>query len=953
MQLPEINEQLLHDLKQVFKAHQIKSDDIYRQVYSRDASYFNLPPQLVVRPESADEVVTLVKLLNKHKQHVTFRTGGTSLSGQAVGNGVICDLRTAWKNIEVREKGEKVWFEPGLTCQQVNKLLAHYGKRLGPDPASHRAAMMGGILANNSSGMQAGTKYNSYHMLTSIEFIMVNGNQYDTSKPEDRKRFEENERELCNGLIEIRQEIMTNPNIRERIISKYKIKNVTGYGMNAFIDYEHPFDIFAHLLIGSEGTLAFIVSAEQKTLPLYSFYSSSMLYFKDTVSAAAAVPMIAESPALSVEMMDFGSLQSVVGTPIGIPELSTIPTNSTALLIDYGSNSQEELRDLTDKYLGQFKGTSGLFQMDPFTTTVEQRERFWKIRDGIFPCVAGVRNLGDTVILEDVVSPVDNLYKLVDGIQNLYKKYDYKGAIFGHARDGDLHPLITSGMQDKTHVKHFGDFMEEFISLVLSLDGSLKGEHGTGRAVAPFVEREWGPEIYAMMKKLKSLADPQNLLNPDVMICDDPNAHLENVKAMTPIGSEYHDHKVDMCIECGFCEHVCPSRYFTLTPRQRIQSLRIIQSMDGGEDKTSLEKEYKFEGMDTCAADGMCQTVCPMGINTGDLTDKLREISITPKMSEQLYHAANNSEKTEKHLKEALNFAVDVEHIFTSKPIEWALAVAHGISDATPHWSKNFPKAPKFKPQQVDNPAFIYFPACVTRIFGGTNEKKDDMMTVILRIAKKAGVAVELPEDTQGLCCSQIWQHKGEMQGAKVMANKVIDHFWLWSKEGNIPIVCDTTSCTHTLINKLCDSNDTDTDNLLSDENIAKYKKIKILDITEWINDILLPKLNVTHKKGKILIHPTCACAQMGLNDKMISIAQHCAETVVLPENWGCCGASGDRGFIFPALGESGTRDERNELKGEIFDGCYSLARTCEINLEDHTSYPFESIAYLVDETTN
>lgn len=941
----------LQDLSTIFDREQIKSSDLYREVYGRDASYFNIKPQVVLRPHSVEQVVQLIRLLPKHGQHLTFRSGGTSLSGQAVGDGVICDLRTAWNQMEVREKGEKVWFEPGLTCHQVNKILAAHQRKLGPDPASHMAARMGGILANNSSGMQAGTTYNSYRMITSLQFVMANGNRYDSSKAEDHARFEQTERELCHGLMEIRAEILANDTIRNRIIQKYKIKNVTGYGMNSFVDYDNPMDIFIHLLIGSEGTLAFIASAEQNTLPLLNYYSSSILYFKDARLAAAAVPMLSQTEALAVEMMDYASLQSIIGKPNTPPEVPTMSDGTTALLIDFGADSQEELRHIIGTRIDSFKSLDGLHLMDNFTTTVAERERLWYVRDAIFPCVAGARPIGDNVILEDVVAPVDNLYKLVGGLQDLFGKHGYRGSIFGHARDGDLHPLITSGIADKDAVEHFGGFMEEFVGLVLDLNGSLKGEHGTGRAVAPFVEREWGSEIYAMMKRVKQLADPQNILNPGVLISDNPNTHLEHIKEMTPINDHFHVHNLDSCIECGLCEPVCPSRNVTLTPRQRIQAQRVMRAKVNNHlssEADLLEKEYIYEGRDTCAADGMCKTVCPMEINTGELTDVIRAQQLGKSFGSVLTAAARHFKGTEKIIKETLTLAVDAEHVISPKPFEWTMALGHALSDQVPHWSRNFPKAPRFEARFTENPDIIYFPACVTRIFGSSGEGKANMMQVILRIADRAGIAISLPEEAQGLCCSQIWEHKGDIEGQKIMANKVVEHFWQWSDEGRIPIMCDTTSCTHTLLTSLAAD---ERQSVLTPENLEKYKRLKIVDVTQWLLHDVLTRIEPQHKKGRVLLHPTCACDQMGLTPSMQSIAERCATEVIIPVAWGCCGASGDRGFIFPELGQSAMRDEIAETQGQHFDGCYSLARTCEINMEDHSSYPYESIVYLVDET--
>ena len=945
MELTTLNEALVDDLNKIFRKHQIKSDELQREIFSRDASYFNLSPQVVVQPESVDQVIDLIKLLPKHNQHVTFRSGGTSLSGQSVGDGIICDLRTAWKGFEIRDRGQRIWFEPGLTCQQVNQILESYKYRLGPDPASHRAAMMGGILANNSSGMQAGTRFNSYQMITAIEFVLANGHHYVSDNINDRKRFEQDEKEICRGLMEIRNKIINNSEIKQRIVEKYKIKNVTGYGMNSFVDYDNPMDILAHLLIGSEGTLAFIVSAEQNTLPLYNYYTSSMFYFKDVTLAAAAVPSLASTPALSVEMMDFASLQSVVGNPMALPELAGLPLNSTALLVDFGANTQEELNDIIGSNSDMIKKLDGMFMMDPFTRTVEDRAKFWKIRDGIFPCVAGARIPGDTVILEDVVAPVDHLYDLVSGIQNLFGKYNYKGSIFGHARDGDLHPLVTSGMQDAQHIEHFGNFMEEFVSLVLSLNGSLKGEHGTGRAVAPFVEREWGPEIYALMRDVKTLLDPENRLNPDVIISSNPRSHLENVKEMTLFGEDFHYQKADKCIECGFCEHVCPSRYLSFTPRHRIQARRVIKATKGTPLSAKLEKEYVYPGRDTCAADGMCRELCPMQINVADLTDEIRFQTLPDAMRSTLTRAANDFKGTEKLITNTLKLAIDSSHYITSRPLEWALSLAHDFTGQVPHWSDNFTKPPRFKPITAQNPEYIYFPACVTRIFGPKDPKSESLMDIMILLARKAGICMTLPEDAQGLCCSQIWQHKGDFEGERIMANKVIEHFWIWSAGGKIPIICDTTSCTHTMVNHLINE---EGDTKLTAENVDHYKQIKIIDVTEWLCDVVLPKLTIKNKKERVLLHPTCACEEMGLTPKMKKVAEACANKVVIPEYWGCCGASGDRSFLYPELGETATKYERIELAGQQFDGRYSLARTCEINLENNLSHPFEPLAFLV-----
>lgn len=923
-------------LRALLGADKVLSTDLWREIYARDASYFDIRPVCVARPSTAGEVRLVMDTARRYGLGVTFRTGGTSLSGQTVGSGIICELRTQWRDYEVRDGGRRIWFQPGLTARQVNEILKPHHHRIGPDPASSQAAMMGGILSNNSSGMTAGVRYNSYHTLHSIEFMLTNGHRYDTASAADRRRFAEEEKELCRGLLDIRNEILADPEMLHRIKEKYRIKNVTGYAMNSFVDYSDPLDIFAHVLIGSEGTLAYIISAELDTLPLYETYTSTLLYFPDVTSAAASAAWLGETGALAVEMMDYASLRSTQGLA---PDM---PAGTTAMLIDYGAGNPEELAEKIATLTPEIRKVKKLIHLDPFTTTVAERARLWQIRDGVFPCVAGVRKPGATVILEDVAAPVERLDSLVEGVQRLFATHGYDGAIFGHARDGNIHPLVTTLIDSEKEISRFRNFMEEFVSHVLSLNGSLKGEHGTGRAIAPFVAREWGDDIYALMCRLKKLADPGGILNPGVIINSDPEAFIKPLKSMDLFGEDLGYRLADKCIECGYCEHVCPSRDITLTPRQRLQARRIIARASG----KGLEKEYAYIGADTCCSDGSCQLPCPMGINTGVVTDAVRERSNPGILDKALTVCASRYGAAETAIRGVLKVAVATEKVISPYPLIWASDFLHRLYRQTPHWSKHFPMPAKVHYRELSDPDIIYFPACVTRIFGASSLGKDDQITVMLRIADRAGIRMAVPRAVHGLCCSQIWEHKGDPEGQKITANKTVEEFYAMTDGGRIPIVCDTTSCTHTLLELGKNGN------LFTEENKKKYAALKIKDITLWLRDDALPRLKVSRKKHSVLLHPTCASRIMGVGEAMADVARACAEEVTVPRSGYCCGAAGDRGFIFPEVARSAVRDERREIEGRTFDGCYSLARTCEISMADTMNRPYESIVYLVDETT-
>lgn len=929
---------LSRQLREFLSKKQILDSELWREIYARDASYFDLKPQCIVRPTTIEQVRGILAIARKNGIGVTFRTGGTSLSGQSVNTGIICELRTEWKRSEVRDNGKKIWFEPGLTARQVNNILKPHHHHIGPDPASSSAAMMGGILSNNSSGMTAGVAYNSYHTLSSMEFMLANGHTYNSASPADRKRFAGEERDLCAGLMQIRADILANDSIRNKIITKYKIKNVTGYAMNAFVDYDDPIDIFSHAIIGSEGTLAYIISGELNTLPNHSVYSSAMLYFSDVTKAAATAATLGASEAIAVEMMDYASLRSSQGLS------NDMPLGTTAMLIDFGASSPEEMAEKISSMKSVIARLQGLIHYDDFTRTVAQRAALWRIRDGVFPCVAGVRDPGATVILEDVAAPVEQLDLLVEGVQQLFHAHGYDGAIFGHARDGNIHPLVTSKMDSQKSVDNFKRFMDGFVDHVLSLNGSLKGEHGTGRAIAPFVEKEWGPEIYALMRRLKKLADPQGILNPGVIINEDPEAFIKPMKSLDIFGKQLGYPEADKCMECGYCEHVCPSRDITLTPRQRLQARRIIARTGSKQ----LSKEYAYIGNDTCCADGSCQMPCPMKINTGTVTDAVRVTDNSSIFDKALSASADHYGAVEKVIRGALKAAVATEKVITPYPLIWGADFLHKLYRQVPHWSKNFPMPARIRWQETDGiPDFIYFPACVTRIFGASNFGKDDMITVMLRLAERSGYKMALPKDMHGQCCSQIWEHKGDPEGQRIVANKAVETFYRVSLEGQIPIVCDTTSCTHTLLSL------GHKEGLFTEENKKKYEALKIVDITTWLKESIMPRLKVTKPKNRVLLHPTCASRLTGGDAVMAEVAAMCAKYVDVPDNAYCCGAAGDRGFIFPEVAKSATKYEKKETEGKEYDGCYSLARTCEISMTGTIDRPYESLLYLVDETTS
>ena len=582
--------------------------------------------------------------------------------------------------------------------------------------------------------------------------------------------------------------------------------------------------------------------------------------------------------------------------------------------------------------------------MSDFSTTPESHTRLWRVREDLFGIVGGARAPGTTVLLEDMAVPLDEFAKLLTGLERLFARHGYtgpgQGVQFGHASAGNAHFVLTADFTRQEEIDRFIAFTEDSVALVADeLSGSLKAEHGTGRAMAPFVSHEWGDKAYSLMKRIKKLVDPENLLNPGVLINDDPNVISRNIKRIPPVSP-----RIDKCIECGFCEQVCPSRLVTLTPRGRIQASRKhAELLADGDDLGARElwHQFRYEGIDTCAADGMCGTKCPVGINVADYTAELRAAR-NHKAATSLGSAiARRYCELERIARGALAIGVLANKTGTTEILTRAV---HKLVPFSPVWSPAIGKSPAAVSRSEPAPDIVYFPACVTRIMGSSNLKKPSVSETVLTLADRAGLKVRLPGSVTGVCCGQIWQHRGYASGRRYMANHLVESMWEWCDKGRVPVMCDVTSCTKTI---LCETADQ-----LTEENAKRYGQITVVDVAQWLAADVMPRLEVTRQKQAVALHPTCACVELGFDKQVQAIGEACAEQAVTPAHWGCCGVAGDRGFMYPELSDGAQRDEHAELSGRVFDGYYSVARTCEIGLSQRSGHEYESIVYLVEEAT-
>ncbi len=926
-----------------------RASDLIR--YASDASPYRSIPAAVVRPRTVEQVAALMDRCRRTGRSLVFRAGGTSLNGQSQTDGILADVRHHWGGVEVLDpEGTRVRVRPGAILGHVNRVLAPYGRKLGPDPASTDIATVGGVIANNSGGMRCGVARDSYMTVTDMTFALPSGTVIDTSAPGAAERFAAAEPELARGLAEIRDELRADADLRERVRRKFEIKNTTGYRLCAFLDADEPVEIFRRLLVGSEGTLAFLADAVYETVPLPAATTLAWIHFESIAAATAPVADLVAAGASAVELMVAPALMVAANSIPGTPEYwKELPVESAALLVEFGAADTDGLAAGEEAAAEVIAGLDGPAPIGDFEFTRDQEriELFWRVREGLHGLVGRLRPAGTALIVEDVCVPPARIAEAAEDIRALLGEHGFLPGVAGHTSAGNLHFMLTPDFSKPEDVERYETFLGKLVDLILDrYDGSLKAEHGTGVNMAPFVEREWGPKATELMWRVKRLADPDGVLGPGVVLNRDRDCHLRNLKTTPEIEEE-----ANACVECGFCEPVCPSRHLTTTPRQRIVLRREMARQPAGSPLLAkLLEEYEYDGIETCAADGTCASACPLGIDTGKLIKEFRGAERTPREEAAALRVAERWERVERSARRGLAAGHAAAGVLGDGALEGVTAAARRAVSAelVPEWEPPMPPpAPSGLPPTVrEGAAAVYLPACVNRIFGRSGGESDGVASLpeaLVRVSLRARRPLWIPGDVAGTCCSLPWGSKGYARGAEAMATTTIDALWRWSEGGELPVVIDASSCTHGLI---------DAADALGDSVRERLEALTILDSIEWAGRYLLSRLEVGAKVPSVVIHPTCSSRHLGLDGELRLIANALADEVVVPETSTCCGFAGDRGFLHPELTASATEEEARDVRAAGAGEHVCANRTCEIGLERATGERYESFVYLLERLT-
>jgi len=623
-------EQIASDLAEAVRGD-VFADILHRAAYSTDASIYRIVPKCVVAPRDAGDVVTVVKYARTKSIPVVARGAGTGLAGESLCSGIVFDM-TRYMNriIEVKDEGQTVVCEPGVVLDDLNKALAGFGRKIGPDPSSANRAVVGGVVANNSTGSHSLEYGFIADHVESIEAVLADG-----SVVEFKNNFYP-DKEQDDKAASIARECMSVLSDKEEIIRKALPKtkrNRSGYNI-AGICHNGEIDL-ARLLTGSEGTLAIFTKITLKTVVLPKAKGLLQLEFDSLEKMAQAVPIIVDNKASVCELMDKTLINMAFDALLEYRDL--LPAGAAAvLLVEHTGQTQEQVREKiqkTDSAVGTIASGRRIF-FEP-----RAQERLWKSRKDAGPLIYRERtNKHPTEFMEDISVDYKRLGEYIAGLKEIGKRYDIAMCFYGHAGDGLLHIRPYLDLSNPADVKKMRTIADDAASLAWSLGGSISGEHAEGLTRAAFVRGQYGNEYYELLCKIKNIFDPDGLMNPGKILNPDTDVMVKNLRAEHKVLPERiatdllfdKDElavELEQCYGCGVCRsrepdlRMCP--VFRAmgeelgSSRAKVNILHFWAT--GQMEKEDFESPEFRKFLDLCVNCKACLKQCPSGVDISKL----------------------------------------------------------------------------------------------------------------------------------------------------------------------------------------------------------------------------------------------------------------------------------------------------------------------------------------------
>ncbi len=880
------------------------ADIFTRAAFSTDASIYQIIPLCVVAPKNEDDVAIVVRYAYRNNIPVVARGAGSGLAGESLTSGIMLDTtRYMNKIIGASTDVSTVVCQPGVVLDEVNSFLAKFGKKIGPDPSSSNRATAGGVVANNATGSHS-LKYGYIaQYVEKIKAVLADG-----TAAEFVNNVELNSRPQGLGLT-ISQKCFELLNSNASIIEKAQPKTKrshSGYNI-AEIVQGNKIDM-AKLLAGSEGTLAVFTEITLRTVDAEQVKAVVQFEFDSLEKTAKAVPLIVNCGADACELMD-SRLIKIARDAFEQYRNILNPVSAASLLVEHSGQTVPEVKDKIGKTI--LAVSSLAFNKTTIFEPAVQK-RLWKCRKDAVPLLSRVKGLKQPVaFVEDVSVENTRLADYVRGLEKIGRKYEVDMAYYGHAGDGELHIRPYLDLSKPDDVKKMTQIADEVFSLAWSLGGSISGEHADGLVRAAFIRKQFGNEYYEILRQIKKIFDPSNILNPGKIISDRTDIMTQDLRGKNKIIDERVKTKLNFkpdefkfelvqCSGCGVCRsneeglRMCP--VFRATGDEMFSSRARANLLSawakGILTEQDLESKKFREILATCLNCRACVIDCPSGV---DVPKMMMEVRTKLTKSRTAKILASN-----RYMSMLASAFAPLSNIFMSlAPARWIMQILTGIDKRRKMpkfgFSTFIRKANKYLAEQpkLQNPVdkVAYF----TDTFVNYNDH--ELGFAVIKFLRFNNIDVTIPKQRPAPLPAIVY---GDIKTSKKDLEYNVQSLSEAVRQG-YKIVCSEPSAALCLKEDLRFFIDSSEAKMVSENTYELFEYLKNLMNQNKLDSCLRGNDSSPFRRrlnGNVFVHHT-PCHLLALGDKptSIKVLKELAGIDVKELDGGCCGIAGTFGM--------------------------------------------------------